>query len=531
MPVIGMDFVTAFEQGASWTGGWLPLSAIGLAISGALVALGWMAAEALRGSEIRSWSRKELNEFIISCVIVGTVAFLLSTLYTLSLALADGKDFFTVAEGYFNDKEAGLFYQTLKAAQSITGKSFVYELIGDLQFDMTKLLKDMLWLVSLVPGAQAAAGLATFLPGIVTKPFGSADDISSGLDGYISMAFFTALLAYAQVEALRFFKYAALQFVFPAGIMLRAFPISRKVGSTLIAFALVGAVVYPLSVVGSKAIYDQTSQLFGSPAIEVEAPTPLGVAVVSPQDGTRLTLDDTIKWGVENGSAFRIWKSQEDYGCTCPSATCIKAPVQPPPLSRYPNIDEWSNNVTMFECLRLAASGTAEGYEVEVRISDIIASDASDRLYSFVLDAYNGTQPRGWAEAKVMVGNPCKANYWTQARCLLGHRYTISQIDTARGAMALTYPMLEGGLGEMWKTALETIKSPFTGNPLKTLATPMAAAHILLRLSEELPALLYPQMMVLLTLVMSAFISLSAFRGISEAVGGETELPGLAKVI
>jgi len=522
-----MDFLAALALSSSWMGDWLPLTAIGLSISAVLVAIGWMLGELLRGAEIRSWARSELNEFIVTGIIVAVVVFSLSTLYTISLVLSDGKDFFVLADSFFSDKQNGLLYQTLASSMTISGKTVIYEAIGDFQVDLTALIKAALSVIPLAPVKL----VRVFIPEIVTKPFGSVDDISSALDSYASMAFFTALLAYAQVEMLRFFKLAALQFVFPAGLVLRAFPITRKVGSTVIALAIVGATVYPLSILVSSAIYNETHALFGSPALPLDAPTPVTTVALSPPDGTRVSLDDTLSWGVENGSTYRVWKAHEDDKCVCPSATCAKTTDQPPASA---TINEWSNNLTLFDCLKLVKNGTADSEELKIRIGDIISEDESDKIYSFVLDSYNTTnvaQKFGWAEIKVIVGDPCKQNWWTRTRCFLGHTYKIAEIDTAKGAKTIALSTLEGSFDTLWSDTIGTIGLTGVSNPLKVLSTPLLASHMFLKLTDEIPAILYPQLMVLVTLVISSFMSLSTFRSVSETIGGETELPGLAKVL
>jgi hypothetical protein len=554
-----MDFLTAFQHSAQWTGGWLIPAAAGLAISAAVVAIGWMIAEALRGSELRSWSRKELNEFVLSCAIVAVVSFSLWAFYGISLALTDGMDPFDVAKGFFSNcakdnilcpNNEGLFHQTMRISQTLTGKTYVYELTGDIRFNFTALAKILLKgaakIISIIPLPPAKAVsvainlVIRFLPDIITRPFGSVDDISSGLDTYVSVSFFAALLSLAQLETLRFFQSAALQFLFPLGLVMRAFPVSRKIGSTLIALALVGAVAYPLSIIMSKSIYDKTAPIFGAPELAISTPKSIKVAVVDPEEGDQILLNDTIEWTVENGSSYRIWKSRADYKCSCPSSTCISSPDPP----AYKNTLEWKSNATLFECLNFVKSGVANDTSVKVRAFDLVGTE-SDAIYSFVLDAYNGTTFLGFDEAKVIVGDPCRSSNWRWVRCMMGYKYVISEISAAKtGAATLGYMgagILDAVfndflLGEIPKFLARQINSGgipgIVGTGIFRMAsTPVLAGQMLLGLSERLPAMMFPPMMVILSIVISAFVCLSSFRSVSELIGGETELPGLARVV
>lgn len=578
-----MDFTAAFELSNQWTGGWFIPVAAGLAISAAVVAIGWMVAEALRGSDLKGWSRKELNEFVLSCAIVAVVTFSLWAFYMISLALTNGMDPYDVAKDYFSNEQNGLFAQVMQISQTLAGKTYVYELTGDIRVNLTVLIKKLIQaaakiisVIPLPPAKAAAVGLnilTRFLPDIVTRPFGSVDDISSGLDTLVTMSFLSTLLALAQLEALKFFQFSALQFLFPLGIVMRAFPISRKIGSTIIALALVGAVAYPLSILLSKAIYDQTAPVFGAPDLTISAPKSISVALVSPEEGDIIMLNDTIEWTVENGSSYRIWKSKSDYTCPCPdgtkeACTCVPVPVDMPlectceckyptgatapeteqqPLPEpatspqgQPSIRTWRSNQTLFGCLQLAKSGVANSTRVKLRVFDIVGTE-SNSIYSFVLDAYNGTAPMGWDEAKVIVGDPCYDSGWTRMRCMMGHRYVISELSAGKTTVATLEYIGKGVFGAIFgdfflndlpKFLARQFTSGTMGSGLFRMAsTPVLAGQMLLGLSERLPAFMFPSMMVILSVVISSFVCLSSFRSVSELIGGEVELPGLARVV
>ena len=551
-----MDFITAFGQSALWVGGWFPASLIALAISSALVAIAWMLGEAIKGSELKSWAKKEFNEFLFTCVLVCILTFALAALYAITISLGNGTNYTDQATNYFlyepkpgeSPDMEGLYYKSLKVASLIAAKAFMYEMIGDVRVNFTMILKAILWLVALIPGAQGALLVSSKLPDLLIKPFGAADDISSGLDSYASNAIFATMLAAAQIQMLKFFQAISLPILLPLGIALRSFTFTRKTGSTLIALAIIGAVVFPLSILASKAIYDETYMLFGSLPIPPITSDMTGVMLISPEQGAKVTLDDKISWGVQTGAKYRIWISKSDSGCgSCSGSDCTKESIPP----NDPKFKLWYSNETLYKCMQLNStfSGIAGSDPVEVNVSNL-TNGKTDAVYSFVLDAYNSSgSSLGWVESRVILGDPCKEGFWSRVRCWRGMKYSVDVKSgkTINTMLLSTVGGMLGTLGDemgpaVWGTMWDSAANSFTSsiktlNPLNLLkifgafSTPTYSSYIVLKLTDNIPAMMFPPIMITLTLVMSSFICISLFRSLSEVLGGETELPGLGKIV
>lgn len=524
-----MDFLEIFQgaMSAQFGGGnWWQTCAIALGISAAVTALGWAIAEAIGKAELRSWARKELGEFTFSCVIMVAIVILLPTMYIISMSITpNNADFNVVAEKFFAESstKTGVYYLSLSVGQQLAMKGLLYELYGDLRMNLTAVVK---LLAKFIP---VVGRFAFIIPDIIVKPLGAADDISSGIDPYTGFAYLAALLSLAQLELLRFVKSVALQYLLPLGVVMRTFPLTRKTGSTMIALALVGAVVYPLSIVLSSTIYNEAAPSIGVPQLPFTYLPQIGVLVESPQDGAKVTTNDTITWSLSSSSgSYRIWQSDSDSGCSsCPSATCSND-LQPPD---NPSIEKWYSNATMHTCLKLATSGTLSSDTVTAKIADILPPDGGNDLYSFVLDAYNGTQALGWAEAKLVVGDPCANNVWTAMRCWMGHQYTISYGSASSSLSTLGSVTFMGLIETLFQEGFGTAGLTLITQPWKVPATNYLVAHIFLNISEKLPSMMFPPFMATFSIVISGFVCVSMFRSISTAIGGEAELPGLAKVL
>jgi hypothetical protein len=541
-------FNAAFDQSVQWMGSWAVPTALALLISGAIIALGWMVADAIRNSEIKSWARKELDEFIITCLIVGILTFSLASFYLISTALAGG-NMYDIAIAFYGyppatgldawfedltrgsggtfDQSLGLYYQALSSAMTIGSKSFSYELMGDIKYDLTYLMRKALQVVGLIPVARPFTTFATvFVPEILIKPFGAADDLSAGLDGFASWAFLGALISFGQIQMVRFFQAVGLQMILPVGIILRAFPVTRKTGSTLIAIAIVGAIVYPLSIVASASIYDKTHEIFKAPASNPGSTSTI-VSVTSPETGSRVGLDDTIIWAVDKGATFNIWVSSGGESCpACPGAECV-VDEKPPSVT---HIEYWKSGDSTFKCHKRFPSSlvadNADDMQVEVTVA-VLTQGRTDDLFSFILDAYDSTGNRiGWAESKVIVGDPCKRNIFTKMKCWVGLKYKLKDINREDSLWTAGFSAVGGivsTFGDLGISGYQDIQ--------RLLISPVLVSRMYLNITDRIPSLMFPSVMAIISLVISAFISLSAFRGLSEAIGGESELPGLGKIV
>jgi|GEM_PF-861478 len=94
----------------------------------------------------------------------------------------------------------------------------------------------------------ASAGFILFV-GYSDTPYGGAYPLLSSLNA-ATVGLTNAIFLYKAIVALiKFFAVAVPSFIFPAAFCLRAFPLTRRIGNTLIAIALGLAIFFPMSVI------------------------------------------------------------------------------------------------------------------------------------------------------------------------------------------------------------------------------------------------------------------------------------------
>ncbi|HQT45136.1 MAG TPA: hypothetical protein PLO51_04100, partial [Candidatus Micrarchaeota archaeon] len=117
-------------------------------------------------------------------------------------------------------------------------------------------------------GVLSTLGTSIYVPELIISLTSFSMVPSAGLS-VVSDALITiidavgmAIVAFvAQTIILQFFKDTMLNFFLPAGIALRAFPVSRRLGSSLIALAIACYFVYPMSLVFNQAIFNNAAPI------------------------------------------------------------------------------------------------------------------------------------------------------------------------------------------------------------------------------------------------------------------------------
>ena len=248
--------------------GYGPVTAYALLISLFVVALAYMVAEILKSPQLNAWAKNELYEFIVSALIVGNLVFGLTLLNTMVFDFTGGLDHFGVANDYLD--------QLIRAPSilNITGSLAVWfstNVTGH-ALDLNQQMGDlntayiMLWVLEMISGVLGSLVMAFILSAgpnlayirVGFTPLAGLSQLTPSLMNMMDMVGVIILATVAQKSLLVFFRETMFRLFLPLGVALRAFPLSRKLGSTLIALAVTCYVVYPLTLAMNLGIYDST---------------------------------------------------------------------------------------------------------------------------------------------------------------------------------------------------------------------------------------------------------------------------------
>jgi hypothetical protein len=549
LDVILKGIATQFKGNEWWfTGG------LALAISGLVAGLGWMIAEFLRNSEIKAWSKKEIEEFITTVIIFSAIFFIVPLMAEVVNAFTK-ENYFTVAKNFmYNDlqPEKGLYSVVLKIANSITSMITVLLVLAGTSLDLVKFLTQVAKLISVVsgPGGIVLTQIAGFLAGSfvsATIPWGLVFlNVWSALSVLLSVSYAVVGLAYGQYLLLDFFEKTMFTFILPIGVVMRAFPMTRKTGSSLIAIAIVGYLVYPMTVVLGKGIYDEAAKSFPlvlPREVYLLASTNENVLLEippSPQLSKSLSKDDILTWSVmkKGTGVYRVWAATERDVCF---RYKNENPDSQPPLEA--SLNTWpitmpGPNDPSFNCYKVIKTAPYDSRQpIEVKVSEFVTKPEDEDLeWQIAVDAYehtsDGFKPIGFnRDAVYAVGDPCKKHWWSKYTCKLEKA---SSGTVGRTAIAIGEGFI-GGIRDLATKGFFPNERPAHATArLALILTPWTfASDTFLDLTDSsvLPGLLFPSFMVLLNFVVSLIVSVSAYRSIAEAIGGEPQLPGLARMM
>ncbi|VVB65459.1 Uncharacterised protein [Candidatus Gugararchaeum adminiculabundum] len=221
----------------NFANGWGPIALIALAVSFITTALSFMFSDVLNSPELKAWAKNELNEALIS----GFLVISLLTLLTISSSLIQGmtgsNDHFALGREYLE---------------------FMHTRLRTLYYSM--LWKDF------YIGIISSMGMSVPVPepgilniGMQLQPLLGLMQINNALTLLLDSVAVMEVSIVAQQAILDFVRDYALLVFLPIGLTLRAFVLTRKVGSTLIAVAVAMALVYPLALYLNLQIIENTS--------------------------------------------------------------------------------------------------------------------------------------------------------------------------------------------------------------------------------------------------------------------------------
>ncbi len=224
----------------------------GAGIGIAIVALAFMAGQALNAQSIKAWARAEFGELIISAVLVALIIGIVSTSGQMGIVKAlapPSNTAFTPAA--FNPPPSQTLTEAIEQRMQFAMVEPLQGIIESLSLSSMRLSK----LLSYNYNYQA------MVP--VVNPTGSSSPAAGGMMLQMAMILgidsgaINLLLASAVKLIYVFLTSASSLVLLPLGILLRFIPPTRQLGSLLLAIALSVLIVFPIAVLWSThLLYD-----------------------------------------------------------------------------------------------------------------------------------------------------------------------------------------------------------------------------------------------------------------------------------
>jgi hypothetical protein len=568
-----MDLVTAFQQGINSVFGgsdWLATAVIALLVSATLSSLAWILSSVFESKELKGWAKKELSEFVFTGIILVSVIPLLTLIATLSVAYVGG-DPYSLANDFLTRVENDL----LQTYSSVSTMKITYAFISSFKMPLGPIFT-LLGLSSLNP-ATFLGGLVAWLSGL-TFPFGAPfyllieplDSLQSAMQP-ILLAFFV------QKELLFIIQKTMLPIVLPLGILLRAFPVTRRAGSTLIAISITAYIIYPITLVVTGGMYDNTLHYLNS-IYNMNRDFPsfgsfYGYYIpISPSPGKYyLNESDAFEWQALQNLSYRLWaeKSCSNMGNTyeselisSPSGSYLSS--YPPPNYVYWRIKETveiipqgcgepggsctPEQVNSYTCYWQVAKGNVnQSNSFKWQLNGIMLKQ-DDKNKLILMTNYTipktVTDDQGHSttvyETKTLIdnyefyfGDPCKEDLWSIAYCKLAKADKEDEVKDVRYArlVMLGVKGAFSGLSEFSQNMLLSVGQAGAGSVVGSFLPPVIAGYSFINLTDQLPRLVYSYIIILFNFVIVILVFISSFKSISQTLGGETTIIEIGRLV
>ena len=233
-------------------GDWLPVAGAALLVSFLLVALAYMIGMGFRYHQVEQWAKVEFWEAMLTLLMVAVIFFFAQVLTDISYGLAGG-DHFSAAFNYLNLMRTALLSTWMSLLLTMEGFGFASA------FSFTFFL-----FIPLIP-TQFPTTWVYIRTGTTLSLAAGFGAILQGLSAPLYMVYFAIFANMAQDVLLHFAKNNMLKVFLPLGVLFRAFPLTRKIGGTVIAMALALYFVFPLSLAINVYIF----QLYAGQGTEI----------------------------------------------------------------------------------------------------------------------------------------------------------------------------------------------------------------------------------------------------------------------
>ncbi|VVB66385.1 Uncharacterised protein [Candidatus Gugararchaeum adminiculabundum] len=224
-----------------------------------VVAISFMASRIFQSPHLEAFAKVEFREAVISILLVSLLA-------SLIVPLADnfGSLFYEqyaaqipTAMGAPVSQSATVFGSTVEVRNYFKMAYAYLDESSDYMARMyLRLLEAEKILVKYTTFSYNIATPGWYVAGIFSmSPSGGISLVSIGVSQGVNALSNGVAFNTAEKLFLKIFEYNAFRFLLPLGILMRAFSITRKLGSTIIAIAIGMYIVFPLTVVLAGNIY------------------------------------------------------------------------------------------------------------------------------------------------------------------------------------------------------------------------------------------------------------------------------------
>jgi len=563
-----------------------PMIAIALGIAAAFSAIAWMLAEMLKSSEIKAWAKRELNEFFFTAILIVSLTLIIVFADIISTALVGDKfipvenepAYFTTARNHLSEMH-NLLYTT---GYDLAYEAAFYAVMSKIRIDVGRIVGYILAPVSGGITVVVAKVLTEFI-GITVTPFDPLSNATGVLGDMIKFVFTIFMFVVGQITLLDFIQKTMLTIILPLAVIFRAFPLTRKTGSTLIAIVIVTYFVYPVSVNIGSVIYDKISYLMPA-KINIQKVADVGGNITAVEMAPMISANEakakSATWALYGNGSYRLWYSL-DRNCPPPESSSLTTPnlvsgktwgcaciiresgmfcdtcsqgvpswygkgekrLQQPPFNPA-DPGEFSRWIIIYAsgtsgaesdelCYTLWDNGTYKGTLTYFK-KPLSSLETNNRENSLIVDIYSksgsASSPTYTAAGldiiTVFIGDPA-TNEWTAAEERMGKITEMNKVSTMN-----SYGNFFNSMFQALTNLVKEVAPAVASNPLALIANPPSfAAAVYLSITDRLPRIMIPTVVVLFTFVISLILTITAFRGISPAIGGESEIAGLSKLV
>lgn len=528
-------------------GNWLATCVLSLIISAVMSSLAWMISTAFQSNELKGWAKKELSEFIFTGALIGIAYSLILTITYLTTAYAGGDPYF-LAKEFLDTAQADL----IKSYVHVTSIKTLVTFISTFSLNLG-------WISAVV--SAAGLNLPAFLGSIVAiisnltldygSPFGMILGPLSSLESFMQPMF---LAMFIQHELLNIIRTTMLPILLPMGVLLRAFPLSRKTGSTLIAISIAAYIIYPVTLVASSAMYDQMKSTIGTldnlPSFD---PSGSGLYVkMSPSPGKYyLDESDSFEWKALVPLNYSVWSELEcsqilNYKTHVTEITDETSSVYRdiPPIDYVywktvkkesvttvdPEGIPITTNFEITKCFKLTGRGSVEtGEMITQKLTS--ASFISNEENVIVLAVKSEEKNLHFVENySFYFGDPCKEDLWSKFYCWLSTSTKENELNDI-SYLKLGASGMEGFFGGLGTFTKGLVSTSSESSLVGVAVSPVAAGYLFLYLTDNIDEIVFPPLMILFTFVLTITVFLSSFKSISQTLGGETEIIEIGRII
>ena len=215
--------------------------AMAVVVSAAFIGLAYMLSQLLDVPALSAWVKIEVQELVISAVIVVFLVAMVASINTAVQFTTGDASAYDAAKNYLNDSGN----MGIALHEEIVEAGFWVNVAGGFSYSSA---------VSITPikvGGNWGSAPMSGLGGLVGALGNAADSVA-----------LTVLLVSAQKAFLVFFMSIAA-IMMPLGVVMRTFPLTRKLGALFLGAGAGAAIAYPTALVVAKEVYGNYSEALG----------------------------------------------------------------------------------------------------------------------------------------------------------------------------------------------------------------------------------------------------------------------------